>query len=176
MASITGNVRLALCGLLVLCWPLVMGSVGYRTNFDMRILAAHNRERAALGVPPLRWDPRLAAGAKQWSDHLARTGGFAHSPDHPGDERLGENIWGGTPNAFAPEAMVALWVAEKRHFQFGTFPRNSRTGNVADVSHYTQLVWRSTRQVGCALSRGAAEEILVCRYSDPGNVIGQGVL
>lgn len=175
MASITRNGRLAFCGLLVLCWPLIAGAVGHRTNFDMRVLAAHNRERDSLGVPPLRWNVELAAGAKQWSDHLARTSGFEHSPDHPGDVPLGENIWGGTPGAFTPEAMVTLWISEKRHFRSGIFPGISRTGNVADVSHYTQLMWRSTREVGCALSRGAREEILVCRYSSPGNIIGRPV-
>lgn len=169
------KVRLAVCGLIALCWPLVTASVSYRTDFDSRILAAHNRERATLGVPPLNWNADLAAGAKRWSDHLARTGAFEHSPNGPGNGRLGENIWGGTPGAFAPEDMIKRWIVEKRHFRTGTFPQNSRTGNVADVSHFTQVVWRSTRQVGCSLSRGAQEEILVCRYNGPGNVIGQVV-
>ena len=38
------------------------------------------------------------------------------------------------------------------------------------------LVWRRTTHVGCALSAAGAEEILVCRYSSSGNVIGQHVL
>ena len=164
------------CAALLFCWPLVTGSAHFRTGFDARILSAHNRERAALGLPSLSWNPNLASGAKRWSEHLARTGQFAHSPDHPGDERLGENIWGGTPDRYSPEAMVTLWIAEKRHFRPGVFPANSATGDVTDVAHYTQLVWRGTRQVGCHLSRGASEEVLVCRYSSPGNVIGQKVL
>ena len=167
--------RVALCGLLMICWPAMTGSVSFRENFDQRILDAHNRERATLGLPPMRWNAALSEGAQQWSDHLARTGAFAHSPDYPGQPRLGENIWGGTPGAYGPEAMVGLWVAEKRDFRPGVFPANSRTGRVGDVSHYTQLMWHSTEQVGCALSRGAAEEILVCRYSGPGNIIGQTV-
>lgn len=175
MAAIGRKGRLALCGLLALAWPLVTGALDYRFDFDARILTAHNRERASLGLPALRWSADLAVGAKQWSDHLARTARFAHSPDPTGEELLGENIWGGDPGAFAPEAMVGLWIAEKREFQDGTFPRISRTGNVADVSHYTQLIWRSTKEVGCALSRGAREEILVCRYRNPGNIMGQQV-
>ena len=168
--------RLGLCGLLVLVWPLVTGALDYRSNFEPRLLAAQNRERASLGLPPLRWASDLVPGARQWSDHLARTARFEHSPNMPGEELLGENIWGGDPGAFTPEAMIDLWIGEKRNFQLGTFPRNSRTGRVSDVSHYTQLIWRSTSEVGCALSRGAAEEILVCRYRHPGNVVGQQVL
>ena len=34
-----------------------------QSNLAARLLAAHNRERAAVGVPPLRWDPALAASA-----------------------------------------------------------------------------------------------------------------
>ncbi|TVV71969.1 CAP domain-containing protein [Sphingomonas solaris] len=173
MTSILGKGKLVASALLLACLPIVTGSLGHRTDFEARILAAHNRERAALGIPPLRWNEDLANGAKDWSDHLALTGGFAHSPNEPGQDLEGENIWGGTPKAFSPEAMVTYWIAEKRYFRDGVFPRNSRTGNVADVSHYTQVMWRSTRQVGCSLSNGRREEILVCRYSDPGNIIGR---
>lgn len=165
--------KLALSTILALSWTLLTGASNDRSDFDSRILAAHNRERATLGIGSLRWSADLAVGAKQWSDTLGRTGQFAHSPDQPGEELLGENIWGGDPGAFSPEAMVALWIKEKRAFKFGVFPRTSTTGRVEDVSHYTQLVWRSTTEVGCGLSKGASEEILVCRYRHPGNVMGQ---
>jgi hypothetical protein len=126
-----------------------------------------------MGVPPLKWDPQLASEAQIWANHLAKTGNFEHSPDRPGSKPIGENIWGGTPDRYDPEAMVGLWIDEKRHFKLGTFPANSRTGQVQDVSHYTQLVWRASGQVGCALRRGRTEEVLVCRYSAAGNIIGQ---
>jgi Cysteine-rich secretory protein family len=152
--------------------PLLTGSLGPRVNFDARVLAAQNRERAQMSVPALQWDDKLAAGAAQWAGHLSRTGRFEHSPDLPGAPIEGENIWGGTPGYYQPESMVRLWVAEKKNFQPGVFPANSRSGAVEDVSHYTQLVWRSTTRVGCAVSAAGREEILVCRYSSPGNVIG----
>jgi len=69
--------------------------------------------------------------------------------------------------------MVGLWVAEKRDFKPGVFPANSRTGDVEAVGHYTQLVWRRSSAVGCALAHGRAEDFLVCRYSTAGNVVGQ---
>jgi len=150
----------------------VAGAQGRTANLEERLLASHNRERAALGIGPLRWDANLAQGAREWADHLAETRRFEHSPDDPAAERIGENIWGGTPGAFTPESMVRLWIAEKAHFVPGTFPTNSATGQVADVSHYTQLVWRRTGEVGCALSEKGEEEILVCRYSEAGNVRG----
>jgi hypothetical protein len=161
--------------LLLLCVasPALIGSVGLRTNFEGRLLAAHNRERAALGVPALQWSDALAADAQRWATELGRAGRFEHSPDEPGAEPQGENLWAGTRGHYAPEAMVGLWIAEKKHFQPGLFPSNSRTGRVQDVSHYTQLAWRESGAIGCALAQGPREDVLVCRYSQAGNVIGR---
>jgi hypothetical protein len=71
--------------------------------------------------------------------------------------------------------MVGLWVEEKKNFRPGRFPDNSRTGQVEDVGHYTQIVWRSTTRVGCAVTRNSSDEYLVCRYSQGGNVLGEQV-
>jgi len=79
----------------------------------------------------------------------------------------------GTRGAFTLERMVDAWIREKRYFTPGLFPNNSATGNVDDIGHYTQLMWRDTGEVGCALARGSAEDVLVCRYSDAGNYIGE---
>ena len=153
--------------------PLLMGGTVARADFNQRLLAAHNSERAAIGVPPLAWNAQLAADARVWANELAATGRFEHSPDEPGQEPQGENLWAGTPRAFSPEAMVRLWSTEKRDYQPGVFPNNSRSGEVENVGHYTQLIWRASRHVGCASAVGRNEDFLVCRYSEAGNVIGQ---
>jgi hypothetical protein len=161
--------------LLALLTPLMVGALGPRTNFDDRVLAAQNRERDQLGLPPLQWDAGLAAGAAVWARHLSTTGKFEHSPDVPTEEPLGENIWGGTPGSFQPEDMIALWIAEKQNYRPGVFPATSRSGRVEDVSHYTQLIWRRTTRVGCTINSEGLEEVLVCRYSTAGNVVGERV-
>jgi len=129
-----------------------------------------------MSVPPLKWDDKLAANASVWARYLSRTGRFEHSPNPPTQEVEGENIWGGTPEYYLPENMVSLWISEKKNFRPGVFPAISLSGDVQDVSHYTQLVWRSTSRVGCAASAEGKEEVLVCRYSSPGNIIGRAVL
>jgi hypothetical protein len=152
---------------------MLVGAQGFRNDVAGRLLASHNRERATLGLQPMRWNPELAEGAKDWAEHLASTGRFEHSPDLPGQPLLGENIWGGTPGAYQPEGMVGLWIAEKRHFKPGIFPAVSTTQKVGDISHYTQVVWSDTREVGCGLVEASEEEILVCRYNSPGNIRGR---
>ena len=154
--------------------PALVSGVGPRQNLEERLLAAHNRERNVMGVQSLQWDASLAASAREWAQYLARTGRFEHSPAAPAASSVeGENLWAGTVGYYQPEAMVGLWVAEKSDFKAGVFPNNSRDGRVENVSHYTQLIWSRTGSVGCALEPGRDEDILVCRYSEAGNVLGE---
>ena len=158
---------------LLACSPLLAGGTAVRADFNERLLSAQNAERSAVGVPPLAWDERLAADARSWAEELAASGRFEHSRDEPGKPIEGENLWAGTPRAFSPESMVGLWAAERKDYRPGVFPNNSRSGDVERVGHYTQLIWRGTRSVGCATAVGRYEEILVCRYSEAGNVYGE---
>ncbi|HEY0147432.1 MAG TPA: CAP domain-containing protein [Allosphingosinicella sp.] len=166
--------RIAAVAALCAAAPLIVGGTGRLTSLDQRILAAHNRERTDAGLPAMRWDPALAADAAEWGEELAAADDIEHSPDDPEDpEPQGENLWLGTSGYFTPEQMVGMWVEEKRHFVPRPIPYSSRTGNFDDVGHYTQLMWRETGKVGCALAKGKENEILVCRYSSAGNVEGE---
>jgi hypothetical protein len=142
--------------------------------FSARIVAAHNIERAKVGMPPLAWDPALAVGAAAYAQQMAMTGLFAHS-NRQARRGIGENLWMGTRGAFSIEAMVGGWTAEKRYFVPGVFPNNSRSGDWADVGHYTQMIWPTTTHVGCAIASTARVEYLVCRYSPAGNIDGRSL-
>jgi hypothetical protein len=146
--------------------------LGASDGFESRLVSRHNAERAQLGIPPLTWDPALARSASVWADHLATTGAFHHAPENDAAPE-GENLWAGTPGRFTPEAMVDAWAREKRFFRYGRFPANSTTGRVGDIGHYTQVMWRATHAVGCALAHGQREDVLVCRYSEAGNYEGE---
>lgn len=173
MGKLGNGWRIAAASLLALTAPALQGNVGRLANLDGRLLAAHNREREAAGLPPLRWDAQLAADAAPWAEHLARIDALDHAEDADDEDPEGENLWLGTRAHYSPEDMVGLWVAEKKDFRPGIFPDNSRTGDDEDVGHYTQLMWRATGRVGCALASGARDEILVCRYREAGNVEGE---
>ncbi len=142
------------------------------TDTSARLLAMHNIERARVGVPPLQWDPQLAVAAASYGPAIARIGRLQHSPkaSRPGQR---ENLWMGTRGYFSPEQMVGTWVAERGYFRAGVFPNVSRTGNWSDVSHYTQLIWKGTTRVGCAIHATPQWDYLICRYSPPGNIDGR---
>lgn len=135
------------------------------------MLRVHNRERAEVGVAPLTWSPALAEDAQVWADVLAATGAFRHStvPDE------GENLAQGSKGRFGAERLAQWWADEKAYFAPGVFPNVSRNGDWEAVGHYTQMIWRGTREVGCAMSQGSWQDVLVCRYSPPGNWDGRRV-
>lgn len=137
------------------------------------MLDAHNAARAAVGVPPLTWDERLAASARRWAVELARSGRFRHAEQPYGPGREGETLWTGTRGAYRYDEMAGHWIAERRDFVNAPTPGFSLTGRWQDVAHYTQIVWRGTTAVGCATASNRTDDYLVCRYAPAGNVVGQ---
>ena len=148
-------------------------AVADHVSFSRQILEAHNKYRSAIGVPPLVWSDELADAAQLWANSLSSDLQFAHDPSV---RNQGENLWMGTSGAFTLTQMVDDCGQERRYFKNGTFPSVSTTENWFDVGHYTQMVWKNTTSVGCAGRTGSDGYYrLVCRYSAPGNIIGQRV-
>jgi len=134
------------------------------------MMRGHDRARAEAGVPPLTWDPALVASARAYAEELARSGRFEHSAQLRGRFPEGENLWRGTRGDYTYSEMIGHWVAERAMFKRGPAPNFSVTGRGGDVTHYAQIIWRTTRSVGCATASNARDDVLVCRYSPAGNV------
>ena len=157
-------------------------------DFTNNILAVHNRERAAVGVPPLVWNDKLAADAKAWADNMAVTHKFVHCGYTPGCDTHGEgenmqaetfgdtNTYGNTPST---AKLQDGWVNEKNYYQQWATNSLPKTANWTGwfPGHYNQMVWNTTKEVGCATGftqPGFLHGVyLICRYSPPGNIPGQ---
>jgi pathogenesis-related protein 1 len=137
------------------------------------ITLAHNEVRAAHGVPPLVWDPALAATAQAWAeacvDSDAPIGLIDHNPNrsdgHPW--YVGENIYGSSGPANGRDAVTA-WASEE---QFYDYASNTCAGGQI-CGHYTQIVWAATTNVGCGLATCAGLTYgngIVCDYGPGGN-------
>ena len=137
-----------------------------------RLLVVHNAERSRLGLPPLAWNASLARDAGDYAKVLLSRGQLQHASQSDRKGK-GENLWMGTAGAWKSDAMVGMFLDERRYFRAAAFPDVSLTGNWSDVGHYTQIVWRETKEVGCAIDTGNGMDVLVCRYSPAGNVFGQ---
>jgi Cysteine-rich secretory protein family len=146
-----------------------------RSNFSKAMLDGHNAERAKLQLAELQWDVQLAADAKAWAEQLAASNSFEHAHDEVQTKKQGENLWMGTADGFRYPEMLDFWLGERMHAKSGRFPDVSKTGNWMDVAHYTQIVWPTTKRVGCALVKNTSDEFLVCRYFPAGNIVGENL-
>lgn len=143
------------------------------------ITLAHNQIRNMVDttdpLPFLTWSNALAATAAAWAAQCVDTeqpiGLIDHNPGrsngHP--YYVGENIFGSGGGASGDEA-VQLWASEGANYNYATNSCNGVCG------HYTQVVWRATLEVGCALHvcPGLAfGSSIVCDYGPGGNSGGK---
>jgi pathogenesis-related protein 1 len=139
------------------------------------VLQMHNSYRASVGVPKLKTDTTVAKSALKWATSLKnRNCPLEHSS---AKERsgYGENLYAqwATPGfRFNPSEGVQIWGDEGTDYSYAT--NTCATGKVC--GHYTQVVWRETTKVGCALTQcltnGNQIDILVCQYGPAGNYMG----
>ena len=135
-------------------------------------LQLHNGARRHFGVAPLAWNDGLAAAARAYATRMSVTGEFRHDSTPGRRKAMGENLWRGPRGVFSYDIMIGTMIEERRLFRQGAFPDVSKTGQWIDVSHYTQIIWPTTTEVGCALVASASTDYLVCRYAPTGNKDG----
>jgi pathogenesis-related protein 1 len=133
------------------------------SSLERDMLAAHNAVRARVGIAPLAWSDRLAARAQDWADTLLAGKQFVHRPN----SIYGENLFEITGAAASSAQVVNAWAGESRNYDYNS----NRCRGVC--GHYTQIVWGDTKDVGCAVARGAGREVWVCNYDPPGNWVGK---
>ena len=127
------------------------------------MLAAHNAVRLGVGVPALTWSIQLAAFAQQWANELVASRKFVHRRNSP----YGENLYEITGARTTSGEVVDQWASESKNYRYGSNTCRGVCG------HYTQIIWRDTRRVGCAVAGNARNEVWVCNYDPPGNWIGK---
>lgn len=134
------------------------------------VLNSTNFHRQQHVAAPLRWNESLATSADLLAHHCI--------PEH---DSAGQNlVWQiqTTPNKDkSPPATFArdgidIWADEQKDYDYNQAAYSDAVG------HFTQLVWRSTTDVGCALydcdGSNNVGLFLVCNYYPPGNVLNPG--
>ena len=145
----------------------ITSSPGYPTDepsykefktFTSAILNSTNTYREQHNVSSLAWNSTLAKFAADWVDRSCKM-------EHSGGP-YGENLAIGYQNA---TAAVEAWGDERDMFDFKDGGFSKKTG------HFTQLVWKTSRQVGCGRKDCGEGKgwYLACEYYPGGNVQGQ---
>lgn len=149
--------------------------VGYQGSVIYNIqdlVPLHNQVRSEVGVGPITWSDNLAEYATEWANYLATKGGckLTHRPlKGKWKQRYGENLFMGSFTALNVTDAVKTWYGEKKKYNGKPLDRS----NALLASHYTQLVWRKTRKLGCAQVTCQKRLIIVCNYDPPGNHLGE---
>lgn len=121
------------------------------------------RASGAIKAPSLIWSNELARYAQEWADRLVEAGRLVHRPN----PIYGENLFLIHGADVSPAAVVGAWASEARNYSYQTNSCQGRCG------HYTQLIWRDTKRVGCGAASRDGTEVWVCNYDPPGNIAGE---
>nr|QNH72468.1 toxin candidate TRINITY_DN24577_c0_g1_i1 [Pachycerianthus borealis] len=128
-------------------------------------LERHNELRKQHNAPALKWSDSLAQEAREWANHMASTKKFAHASAAVRNNH-GENLAWLSSSRPAYQS-TDMWYTEIRDYDFAHPGFNHATG------HFTQVVWRDTKQVGIACAKNGKNTYVVARYDPPGNFRGQ---
>ncbi|XP_067825624.1 GLI pathogenesis-related 2 [Heptranchias perlo] len=138
-----------------------------RKAFIAELVQEHNRLRALHQSQPLQLKSELSVQAQKWAEHLIDINTLQHS-----DTEYGENLWykwsSNTKLPTGKEASEA-WYNEIKQYDFNSPGFHSGTG------HFTQLVWRDSREIGIGLaSDGKGLTVVVAQFDPAGNITNPG--
>ena len=141
------------------------------------LLNLHNSERGQVGVPFISWSNSLAEDAQGWANHVASLGLAENQlvPHATWEERNshGENLAWGATGEFPISVLAQGWADEKAIYDGHPISEADFLPGSPMIGHYTQMVWKDTTEIGCALASDAIQDYLVCRYNPSGNFYGQ---
>lgn len=135
------------------------------------VLDHHNKIRRDLGIPPLTWNEDVAAYAQAWANKLANTNNCNLKHHVNSQQGYGENLYGASSaESFKPLAASAAWLSEKEKYTY----RKLGKGNWFATAHYTQMIWKNTKEIGVGVATcPSGGVIVVANYNPAGNYSGE---
>ncbi|XP_067294771.1 GLI pathogenesis-related 2 isoform X2 [Pseudorasbora parva] len=136
------------------------------SSFEAEFLQAHNAYRKNHGAPPLTINKNLCRSSQDWAKHLLSIRTLKHSNgDH------GENIyyaWSSANKKLTGREAVESWYSEIKDYNF------SRPGFTSKTGHFTQVVWKDTKELGVGLATDGNTTFVVGQYLPAGNISNAG--
>ena len=137
------------------------------TIFREEILKKHNEIRKAHGSPELTLNIVLNNMAQNYAKQILDSQGRKAFPINIyNDSAVGENVI--ISSKKEPNEIFEKWYNEKNLYDFSLNKFQKGTG------HFTQIVWKTTKEVGFGLEADDKNNICcVALYYPGGNVIGE---
>ncbi|RZC91397.1 hypothetical protein C5167_027461 [Papaver somniferum] len=129
-------------------------------------ISEHNAVRAKFSEQPLTWNSTLARYARRFASQRVGDCDMIHS-----NGPFGENIfWGGKYEDYSAAFAVKSWAAETSSYN----PSLNSCQMNAMCGHFTQIVWTTTKRMGCARVKcNNGGVFAICVYDPPGNFEGE---
>ena len=132
------------------------------------ILGRHNFYRAKHQVGNLVRESGIETIAQAYSDKLLSTGRLTHSSNEYNSQQLGENLYVGYNVGSIGTAAVDVWYAENINYDY------NNPGFYSNTGHFTQVVWKGSKKLGCGVSCDSKSKCYVCcNYLPAGNYLNQ---
>ena len=146
------------------------------------LLEKHNSIRAKHKSPALTYSEAIAKIAQATSERYLELGKIEQKNEYYNGELLGENnyVCGGF-TCFPPDIDTIMGYWYYREETFFDYAKGKTKQNYSMyVGHFTQVVWRSTKYIGCGFARGKWNKYkdayyLNCKYYPAGNIKGSEV-
>ncbi|TRY83204.1 hypothetical protein DNTS_035115 [Danionella cerebrum] len=136
------------------------------SSFEAEFLQIHNVYRRQHGAPPLSINKGLCHSAQQWAEHLLSIKTLQHS-----NKGYGENLyysWSSANKKLTGCEAVESWYSEIKDYNF------SRPGFTSKTGHFTQVVWKDSKELGVGLATDGNTTFVVGQYLPAGNITNAG--
>uniref|UniRef100_A0A671QZS7 GLI pathogenesis-related 2 n=1 Tax=Sinocyclocheilus anshuiensis TaxID=1608454 RepID=A0A671QZS7_9TELE len=138
------------------------------SSFEAEFLQTHNAYRKQHGAPPLTINKNLCRSSQEWAEYLLSISTLMHSSGE-----YGENVyyaWSSASKRLTGQRREAVesWYSEIKDYNF------SRPGFTSKTGHFTQVVWKDTKEVGVGLATDGNTTFVVGQYLPAGNISNAG--
>ena len=141
------------------------------SKFLEEVLLAHNELRIRHNSPPLILNPILIKLAQNHSEALSKEEKLINSNNKLKNQKIGENLFM-SKNSCSGEEVTSYWYRGIKKYNFNNLQNNNE--NDIEINNFTQMIWKSTKEVGFGYSFDKKGNFyVVANYYPCGNIKGE---